>query len=300
VSTKVARVALRFFPTVLLVASAVTTAIAHPGSGIAVDRRGYVYFVDTGSGVWVIDTAGKLARHDGPAFHWMAIDEGERSWGGRMPSIPDGEVTAVGLKPTVLLSSDVPIAVGGDGALFYPALGRDHRLRIMRFTRSGDESVRANLPSKSGGGELRWINGLAKGPGGSLYYSENDAVRKADERGAVSTVAEGIAVPNCARIPGTELGLGPYLRGLDVASDGSVFVAASGCGAVLKVTPQGKITTVLRSSSPWSPAAVAVSPTGLYVLEYLHTASDNRREWLARVRKVLPDGSVTEVAVVKR
>jgi hypothetical protein len=170
----------------------------------------------------------------------------------------------------------------------------------MRFSRSGEESVRADLPSKSGGGALRWINGLAKGPEGSLYYSENDAVRRADERGTVSTVVEGVAVSNCARIPGTEPGLGPYLRGLDLARDGSVFVAASGCGAVLKITPQGKITTVLRSSSPWSPTAVAVSPTGLYVLEYLHTASDNRREWLARVRKVLPDGSVTEVAAVKR
>jgi DNA-binding beta-propeller fold protein YncE len=284
----------------LLVASAVTTAMAHPGSGIAVDRRGYVYFVDTGSGVWVIDPVGKLARHDGPAFHWMALDEGERPSGSRLPSIPDGEVTAVGRKPTVLLSSDVPVVVGGDGALYYPALGRDHQLRIMRFTHSGAESERANLPAMSRGGASRWINGLAKGSGGSLYYSENDAVRRADERGSVFTVAEGVAVSNCARIPGTEPGLGPYLRGLDVAPDGSVFVAASGCGAVLKITPQGKITTVLRSSSPWSPTAVAVSPTGLYVLEYLHTASDNRREWLARVRKVLPDGSVTDVATVKR
>ena len=290
---------LQLLPAMLLVASAITTAMAHPGSGIAVDRRGYVYFVDTGSGVWEIDPAGKLARHAGPAFHWMALDEGERPSGSRLPSIPDGEVTAVGLKPTILLSSDVPIVVGGDGALYYPALGRG-RLRIMRFTRSGDESVRADLPSKSRSGALRWINGLAAGSGGSLYYSENDAVRRADERGSVSTLAEGVTVSSCARIPGTEPGLGPYLRGLAVAPDGSVFVAASGCGAVLKVTPQGKVTTVLRSSSPWSPTAVAVSPTGLYVLEYLHTASDNRREWLARVRKVLPDGNVADVAAVKR
>lgn len=290
----------RSLAVLVLAASTVTTAIAHPGSGIAVDRRGHVYFVDTGSGVWVIDPAGRLTRHDGPGLHWMAIDEGERSWGGRMPSIPDGEVRAAGRNPTVLLSSDVPIAVGQDGALYYPESGPGDRLRIMRFTASGDASVRAGLPPRSRGGALRWINGLATGSAGSLYYTENDAVRRADERGSVSTLAEGVTVSGCARIPGTEPGTGPYLRGLDVASDGSVFVAASGCGAVLKITPSGEITTVLRSVSPWSPTAVAVSPAGLYVLEYLHTASDNRVEWLARVRRVLPDGSVADVAAVKR
>ena len=44
----------------LLVASAAATAVAHPGSGIVIDRRGYVYFVDTGSGVWSIDPSGRL------------------------------------------------------------------------------------------------------------------------------------------------------------------------------------------------------------------------------------------------
>jgi len=41
---------LRGFTTALLVlASIATPAIAHPGSGIVVDRCGYVYFVGTGS-----------------------------------------------------------------------------------------------------------------------------------------------------------------------------------------------------------------------------------------------------------
>jgi len=150
----------------LLIASTVTTAIAHPGSGIVVDRRGYVYFVDTGSGVWVIDPRGKLERHDGPNFHWMALDESGRPSGARLPSIPGGEVTPVGVNPTLLLSSDIPIAVGEDGALYYPKPGNNGALRIARFTRSGVETVRATLPSH--GGVLRGINGLAAGPVGSI------------------------------------------------------------------------------------------------------------------------------------
>ena len=284
----------------LLVISTATTAIAHPGSGIAVDRRGYVYFVDTGSGVWTVDTGGKLARRDSPRFHWMAIDESERPLGSRLPAIQGGEVTAVGVNPTLLLSSDVPIAVGQDGALYYPEFGHDERLRIIRFTHSGVKSVRAILPSKARGGVLRWINGLASGADGSLYYTEDKAVRRIDERGLVSTLAESIAVPKCARIPGTESGSEPYLRGLAVAQDSTVFVAASGCGAVLKITPGGKITTVLRTSSPWSPTAVAVSPIGLYVLEYLHTDVEDRQAWVPRVRKVFPDGRIVSVATVER
>ncbi|SRR6266849_165213 len=286
--------------TPLLVISAATTAIAHPGSGIVVDRRGYVYFVDTGSGVWTIDPTGKLARHDGPRFHWMAIEQGERPLGARLPTIQGGEVVAVGVNPTLLLSSDVPIAVGRDGAVYYPEFGQDQRLRIVRFTRSGVGSVWAILPSKAQGGALRWVNGVAAGPDGSLYYTEDKAVRRIDERGLISTFAESVTVSDCTAIPGTEPGTEPYLRGLAVATDGTVFVAASGCGAVLRITRRGEITTVLRTTSPWSPTAVAVSPSGLYVLEYLHTASEDRQAWVPRVRKVLPNGTIAHIAAVER
>src|SRR5688572_27280013 len=113
----------------ILVAVPATRASAHPGSGIVVDRGGRAYFVDTGGGVWMAETSGKLARVGDPRFHWMAIDEGERPSGTPVPSIPGGEIKAVGGNPTLLVSSDVPIAVGGDGALYFPEF-RDGRLRL--------------------------------------------------------------------------------------------------------------------------------------------------------------------------
>ena len=279
---------------VLLIVSAATAAFAHPGSGIVVDRRGTVYFADTGGGVWAIDPAGRLASRGGPRFHWMAIDEGVRPAGAPLPSIRGGEITPVGTNPTLLLSSDVPIVVGRDGTLFYPEPGPDNRVRIIGFSRSGVASVRAALSAKG------WINGLAIASDGSLYYTEDKAIRRIDPRGVVSTVATNVAVPGCARIPGTEPGSEPYLRGLAVAPDGTIFVAASGCGAVLKVTPHGAITVMLRTVSPWSPTAVAFSASGLYVLEYVHTAEEDRQAWVPRVRKVLPNGSIINIAAVLR
>ena len=51
-----------------------TTASAHPGSGIVVDKNGQIYFTDTGKGVWKIDTQGKLTFIPASKFHWMTID----------------------------------------------------------------------------------------------------------------------------------------------------------------------------------------------------------------------------------
>ncbi len=278
----------------VLIATA-AVAIAHPGSGIVVDQRGRVYFVDTGAGVWMIDVDGHLAKRDGPRFHWMALDETSRFAGLSLPTRPSSEIVAIGSQPTLILASDFPIAIGLDGFLYYPELGSDRRLRIMRFSPTGEKSVRATLP-----GDLRWINGITAGPNDSLYYTEDRTIRKIDRRGIVSSVAKDVRVPACTPIPGIEATMQPALRGLAVASDGALFVAASGCGALIKITPRGEVTTVLRTESPWSPTAVTISSSGIYVLEYVHTAEESRRAWVPRVRKILPDGSTSIVAAVTR
>jgi hypothetical protein len=54
------------------------TALAHPGSGIVVDRLGQVYFVDMVSGIWKLDAQGTLTHLPGSAFHWMTLDAAGR------------------------------------------------------------------------------------------------------------------------------------------------------------------------------------------------------------------------------
>ena len=95
---------------------------AHPGSGSAVDRRGQVYFLDTGSGLWKIDTEGRVTQLSETRFHWLALDANGVFASGRLPSSAgtgsDWEILKVGTDPTILLSSDWPIAVGHDGSLY--------------------------------------------------------------------------------------------------------------------------------------------------------------------------------------
>ncbi|HEY0371704.1 MAG TPA: hypothetical protein VGD79_06860 [Thermoanaerobaculia bacterium] len=261
-------------------------ALAHPGSAIAVGKDGIVYFVDTGGGVFSLAPDGKVTRREGPAFHWFALDPQGRFRNTPWPSIPGAELRSAGANPTIVLSSDYPAAIGADGKFYY-AQGNGNGVQLVGVDASGKRSVRATLP------KVPWLHGLAAAPDGSLYYTEGRAIRRVDARGRVSTLVENVAVKDCARVPGEDP---PDLRGLAVANDGLVYVTASGCAAVLRVDPDGRYGTVLRASPPWSPTAVAVAGGEVYVLEYLHTASDDRREWIPRVRKVAKSGTVTTIA----
>ncbi|MEA2489153.1 MAG: hypothetical protein QOH21_945 [Acidobacteriota bacterium] len=284
----------------MLLLSAVTAA-AHPGAAIGVTADGRVYFVDTGGGVFSIERDRKVVRQDGPALHWFALDPQGRFRNTPWPPTPGAEFRSIGSRPALVLSSDYPVAIGADGKLYFPQAGRDGRVRIVGLDAAGALSQRAALPPFTSQGQpATWINGLASGPNGSLYYTEDRAIRRIDAQGRVSTVAANVAVDRCTAIPGIAAAERPYLRGLTVAPDGSVYVAASGCGAVLKIDGAGKRPTVLRTAAPWSPTAVAVANGEIYVLEYLHTASDDRREWIPRVRKIAANGTVTTLATSNR
>src|SRR5438552_17953146 len=92
-------------------------AFAHPGSGIVVDRLGQIYFTDTGGGVWKIDTHGVLTRVSTNNLHWMTIDVDDRFANVSLPSGSGWVLERGGSKPTLILSSDFPLAMGQDGSL---------------------------------------------------------------------------------------------------------------------------------------------------------------------------------------
>ena len=275
------------------VALLATPVGAHPASGIVADRQGNVYFLDTGSGVYKLDTHGALTRVPGSAFHWMTIDPDNRFAKTPMPSGSGWQIDRAGAGPTILLASDFPIAIGTDGNLYYPSPAGKGAVEIRRLTPAGQTSVLQRLP-------LGWLNGLAAGPDGSLYVTEDKAIRKIDKEGRATTVVELVKSDNCVSIPGNGAENGPFLRGLDVDAHGSVVVAAAGCGSVLRVAADGKITSLLQLQSPWSPTAVVAVGRDVYVLEYLHSATEDRRLWLPRIRKITPDGMTAIVATVKR
>lgn len=271
------------------------SALAHPGSGILVDRLGQVYFIDTGSGLWKIDTRGALSHLSPLRNHWLAMDPNDRFTQSRLPTDPgrDWVITAAGSNPTILISTDFPLVVGQDGNLYYLSV-RERDRRILRVNAAGGTSTFATLPRAATGEQH--INGITTGPGGSLYYTDDATIGRITAQGTVSIVATVPALANGPKIPGTDLH--PYLRGLKVDANGVMYVADAGDARVLKITPDGKITSLLQLESPWAPTDVAVFGDIVYALEFTHDAGDDRTTWMPRVRKITPDGKSTVIVTV--
>ena len=271
------------------------SAWGHPGSGILVDQLGQIYFIDTGSGLWKIDTRGALSHLSPLRNHWLAMDPNDWFTQSRLPTDPgrDWVITAAGSNPTILISTDFPLVIGQDGNLYYPSV-RERDRRILRLTPTGTTTTFATLPRAVKGEP--YINGLAVGPNGSFFYTDDAAIGRISAKGVVSTFATVTPLANGPKIP--EMNLHPYLRGLKVDANGVVYVADAGDARVLKITPDGKIATILQLESPWAPTDVAVFGEIVYVLEFLHTPGDERTEWMPRVRKITPDGRSTIIITV--
>jgi sugar lactone lactonase YvrE len=276
-----------------------TVISAHPGSGIVVDKYGQVYFTDTGKGVWKIDANGKLIYLPASRFHWMTIDptgyfsEASRSFGQYFE-----RVTPQSTNPALIMCSDFPLVVGKDGNIYY-ADTRPNSTKIMRRTPDGKESALASNKI------FEFISGIAVGPDGSLYITEGsnsnaNTIRKITMNGTVSTIATYVGKSsNDLPLETTP----SYCRGLAVDSTGTIYVAATGSRSILKITPQGVVTTILQETSPWTTTGVAVFHGEVYVLEWHDVTSENlevRSAWIPRVRKIGLDGKVTTLATVSR
>jgi sugar lactone lactonase YvrE len=264
-----------------------------------IDKEGNVYFTDTGKGVWKIDTQGKLTFLPASKFHWMTIDpigyfaESQKSFGEYFE-----RVTQQSNKPALIMCSDFPLVVNRDGNIYY-ADTRPNSTEIIRRTPHGNESILVSNKI------FEFISGIAVGTDGSLYITEGsnanaNTIRKITMDGTLSIIATYVGKSRkdlpLETVPS-------YCRGLAVDSTGTIYVAATGVRSVLKITPQGKITTILQETGPWAPTGVAVFHGEVYVLEWHDVTRENlevRSAWIPRVKKIGPGGETTILATVSR
>lgn len=285
-------------------------ATAHPGSGIVVDERGRVYFTDTGRGVWRVDAGGKLTLVSTSAMHWMAIDRV-----GKFADAPEafgewfGRLTPKGEKPALISCSDFPCVFGKDGNLYF---ARMHGEAVVRRTPEGEETVLVTR-EKIGVVETNpaGVNGMACGPDGTIYLVSLDSVNRqvgtgqhvlyaVGMDGSVRAVARNFIKEKLAEGQEHPEVRPEYSRGMAVDDDGNVYVAVTGSRCVMKVTPKGEASVVLRCEKPWSPTGVEVSKGEVFVLEYDDETPVEGREWPPRVRKVGRDGNVAKLVTVER
>jgi len=101
------------------------------------------------------------------------------------------------------------------------------------------------------------------------------------------------------------------VRTMGMAADaaGNLYVANYWKRAVMKVTPDGGLSTIVTSNWPWVPVGVAISGRDIYVLErmgnpygpstLLEVSTLADRLGSPRVRKISSNGTITTLVVVK-
>ena len=279
---------------------------AHPGSGIVVGEDHSVYFADTGFGVWKLSSDLKLQAWQGPAWHWLSQNRPGQFTSKHNIRVPEGDIKVIGENPGLISSSSFPVTVGVDGAVYYPEVAPDETVQIMKLEISGRKALFAKLPAAEERGaegkriKAKWVHGLAADDQGAIYYTERYAIRRISKEGKVAPFSKQLPPAPPERNPLLkEEHFGPAFYGLDVASDGTVYVAASAWCAVVAIKPQGESSIVLQSQPPWAPTGVAVRDGSLYVLEYLHIPTTKREDWLPRVRKIDPTGTVSLLTTVE-
>lgn len=273
-------------------------ASAHPGSSIAVDQQGDVYFTHTGHGCGKIDPQGKFSYiHNSNGGHWLCLDL-EGTFSRTQPKYSQ-RITPDGVKPAVIFADGgSPIAVLPDRYLYYVSNDEKMTPGGLQLTRqSTDGHISIFPPDGKKTTEKVGISGLAAGPDGSLYLASPNAISKLNKDGTFTFLAKDIALKDCDidypdHNPQSQLAL-PYLRGLAVDDHCTVFAAAVACHAVVKISPNGKVETILKVERPWSPTGVAVYRGDVYILEYTNANGDRDEGWRARIRKLSHDGQIT-------
>ena len=270
---------------------------AHPSSGIVVDRAGQVFFTDLARGLLKIDTRGMVTTVSKEGGHWLALDETgsfSRVNFAASPHWPRWfkRRTPAGVRPALITDGGSPLVIGPDGNLYFAC--DDERmipggLQIGRLSAAGQESL-LNSDMRKVSEDLGGIKGLAFGPDGSLYATYPKAILKIRIDGKITTLANPVVVKDCEL--NVRKDLAPFLRGVAVDSRGMVYVAASGCGSVIKIAPDGQVTTVLKADKPWAPSGVAVHDGEVYVLEHVDPNSETHQAWPPRVRKLERGGKV--------
>lgn len=245
-------------------------ALGHPSWGIVTDRAGNVYFSDL-INVWRIDhrtNALTLAHRGTQSVHIHEIS-------------PD-PVRGFAIGPprgyTVVLDN--------------------HRKEETFIRKDGRVFVGGAYGFTDGTGtraRFRNIIGMTVGPGGDLYVTDEDAVRRVTPTGVVTTIARNLAAPDPhAREPFSF----SALFGLAVTPARTIYVADFRNRRVLRIATSGDVSVPLRAEPPWTPTGVAVDRNGdIYVMEIGFRAPST---WMKpRVRKIANGGRVTTVAVVR-
>ncbi len=265
----------------------VMEAGAHPGVGIVMDSKGNVYYTDLKQ-VWKIDTHGKKSVAVRSVHtHELYMDEhdnlfGEHLWynGERLNTwghyvwrySADGEFEKV-IPDTEGFLTNYSFVRDHHGNMYWAHRDQDCQ-KVVKHDRNG-------IITKMGDQCMENIRSMTVSPEGNVYAVDLYDVKKIDRFGRVHTLATQLQEGSVAQVFVND----PHqLMGLTTDKNENVYVAVYGARKVKKVTREGKVTTVFKTTINWSPTGILSAPNGdLWILECSPTNA-------VRVERITADG----------
>jgi len=287
-----------------------SVVVAHPASGIVLDRAGNIYFSDLET-VWKFDTTGRLsvfrAGVSGRHVHELAIDAQDNIYGADLSyesekfisdiwkMTPDGKFEYL-LGPTDHPPRALSIWRDHAGNNYWIDQNNHTKTQTLLLRRPPNGEVTTfagsaygHADGKGTAAKFSSIGGVAFGPDGSLYLADGGSVRKVTMDGTVSTLASNLDARTQDDKSAALVGSYGNLAGVAVDSANNVYVADAGNRRLLKLSREGKVDILLGTDPPFFPNGVVAGPDGsVYVLEVGFTLPSTASG--PRVRKITPDG----------
>lgn len=235
-------------------------ARAHVGTGIDLDRKGRIYFTDTYHNcIWRLESDGTVT----PVLRGAHLDYLIVGDDGYVYVIKDGfwKISAQGEMTEVLSSTQFPeggrpLCIDRQANIY--SVNSNVALKrvpeIYRRTPEGKVIVIAGTEEppqdvQAGQAMFRHINSAVCAPDGSLYVRDDQYIRRVPPDGTIPTLlhSEDAAM--------AEDGEERLVRTMGMTADaaGNVYVANYWKRAVMKVTPDGKVSTMATSIGPGCP-----------------------------------------------
>src|SRR5262249_1378007 len=154
-----------------------------------------------------------------------------------------------------------PFVVNRDGNLYYGSgypEGDDMDPGFLTLTRLSPDGKRT-LFAPQLKAKLKELNegvtGLTADADGTLLVACPNAILRVKTGGTGTTFLHPVEVKDrdddLAKDSHSAPYHSPYLRGLAVTGDGTIYAAVTGCRCVIKITPDGKVENILKAEKPW-------------------------------------------------
>jgi hypothetical protein len=245
-------------------------SFAHPGIGIVKDSKGNIFYTDLKQ-VWKISKDGKkTVAVSGVHTHELYIDQqdnvygehlwynGERlnTWGYYVWCLKNsGELVKI-IEPSEGFRTDYSFTRDAAGNMYW--VERFTTSRIMKKSEDGTISRVAE-------GKFGFIGWLYATDNGTLYFTESNKLRKLSPTGEISTIAENLLSKTTDF---SVMGRNYDSYGIWTDKENNIYLAMIDTKKVNRISPDGKVTTLLHSGSLWTVCSGLFDDEGnLWVLE---------------------------------